>query len=85
MLGAKNSALGESLYDVGYHSLVLVDSNENAVKKVATRNESVRPEMAFDSMETNKVHVKSYRTLLQVLSFVFVFFYIRVRLISVMI
>ncbi|XP_072016600.1 eEF1A lysine and N-terminal methyltransferase-like [Amphiura filiformis] len=55
VLGANNSTVGESLYDVGYHSLVVVDSNENAIKKLVAKNENKRPEMKFASMDFGKM------------------------------
>ena len=55
VIGSNNATLGENLYDVGYRSMVCVDSNESAVKKLAARNEAERPEMTFVNMEMSEV------------------------------
>ena len=68
LIGANNSSIGESLYDVGYHSLVNVDPSESSIKKATSKNKDKRPDMTFDTMDFSKVkvtvegfHVTSYQ------------------------
>ena len=56
-MGDVNCCLSESLYDVGYRSLVNIDENDADVRQMSTRSGKTRPEMKFLQMDAGEVNI----------------------------
>ena len=56
-MGDVNCCLSESLYDVGYRSLVNIDENDAYVRQMSMRSGKTRPEMKFLQMDAGDVNI----------------------------
>ncbi|XP_033642864.1 eEF1A lysine and N-terminal methyltransferase-like [Asterias rubens] len=57
-VGDVNCCLSESLYDVGYRSLVNIDENDADVRQMSTRSGKTRPEMKFLQMDAGEMKLE---------------------------